>query len=110
MEDFLKGREVITRNADSAQKAKPAGTLPPLNRAAPAPAAESTVPASHEQTGDHGTKVETVVERGHVTRLIVTCTCGTVTEIECNAGHDSFLLDDPHSHAVLRAYLERVTA
>jgi hypothetical protein len=27
--------------------------------------------------------VETIMERGRVTRLIVTCTCGTVTEIEC---------------------------
>lgn len=25
-------------------------------------------------------------------------------EIECSAGHDSFLLDDPHYHAVMRAY------
>jgi homoserine O-acetyltransferase len=29
-------------------------------------------------------------------------------EIDCPAGHDSFLLDDPHYHAVLRAYLERI--
>ncbi|HRE15946.1 MAG TPA: homoserine O-acetyltransferase [Rhodocyclaceae bacterium] len=29
-------------------------------------------------------------------------------EIECSAGHDSFLLDDAHYHAVLRAYLERI--
>ncbi|MBL8394938.1 MAG: homoserine O-acetyltransferase [Candidatus Accumulibacter sp.] len=29
-------------------------------------------------------------------------------EIECDAGHDSFLLDDPHYHALLRAYLENI--
>ena len=29
-------------------------------------------------------------------------------EIESMAGHDSFLLDDPHYHAVLRAYLEGI--
>lgn len=29
-------------------------------------------------------------------------------EIECNAGHDSFLLDDPQYHGVLRAYLENI--
>ncbi len=29
-------------------------------------------------------------------------------EIDCDAGHDSFLLDDPHYHAVLRAYLENI--
>ena len=29
-------------------------------------------------------------------------------EIQCSAGHDSFLLDDPHYHAVLRAYFEDI--
>ncbi|HMW64157.1 MAG TPA: homoserine O-acetyltransferase [Accumulibacter sp.] len=29
-------------------------------------------------------------------------------EIECDAGHDSFLLDDPHYHALVRAYLENI--
>ncbi|HPT49750.1 MAG TPA: homoserine O-acetyltransferase [Accumulibacter sp.] len=29
-------------------------------------------------------------------------------EIDCDAGHDSFLLDDRHYHAVLRAYLENI--
>ncbi|MBK5913897.1 homoserine O-succinyltransferase MetX [Rhodocyclus purpureus] len=31
-------------------------------------------------------------------------------EIDCAAGHDSFLLDDPHYHALLRAYLENIEA
>ncbi len=30
-------------------------------------------------------------------------------EIECDAGHDSFLLDDAHYHGVIRAYLENIT-
>ena len=29
-------------------------------------------------------------------------------EIDCVAGHDSFLLNDAHYHAVLRAYLENI--
>ena len=29
-------------------------------------------------------------------------------EIECSAGHDSFLLDDAHYHAVVGAYLDRI--
>jgi len=29
-------------------------------------------------------------------------------EIECYAGHDSFLLADPHYHAVLTAYLDKI--
>ena len=30
-------------------------------------------------------------------------------EIDCDAGHDSFLLDDDHYHALLRAYLENIS-
>lgn len=30
-------------------------------------------------------------------------------EIDCGAGHDSFLLDDAHYHAVVRAYLENIS-
>ena len=29
-------------------------------------------------------------------------------EIDCPAGHDSFLLDDPQYHAVLRAYIDNI--
>jgi homoserine O-acetyltransferase len=29
-------------------------------------------------------------------------------EVDCSAGHDSFLLDDAHYHAVLGAYLDRI--
>ena len=29
-------------------------------------------------------------------------------EIDCDGGHDSFLLDDAHYHAVMRAYLEKI--
>ena len=29
-------------------------------------------------------------------------------EIDCDSGHDSFLLDDPHYHALVRAYLENI--
>ena len=29
-------------------------------------------------------------------------------EIDCDAGHDSFLLDDAHYHALVRAYLDNI--
>jgi homoserine O-acetyltransferase len=32
----------------------------------------------------------------------------TYAELECAAGHDSFLLDDPHYHAALRAYFSNI--
>ena len=30
-------------------------------------------------------------------------------EIESEHGHDSFLMDDPHYHAVVDAYMKRIT-
>lgn len=58
--------------------AKPAGPGGP-------PSESVTVPQAAAQNlkGEHGTKVQTVVERGRVTKIIVTCTCGKVTEIAC---------------------------
>lgn len=82
MEDFLKGREVISRPATEEGSTAPVATLPPLDHAEPA-APVHPVAQTQEETGEHGTRVETVVENGRVTRLIVTCTCGNVTEIEC---------------------------
>lgn len=29
-------------------------------------------------------------------------------EVDCNFGHDSFLMDDAHYHAIIRAYLDRI--
>jgi hypothetical protein len=82
MEDFLTGREVISR-PDSGQPVSGAAvTLPPLEHPSPAQTVSETPSPQHE-TGAHGTRVETVVERGRVTRLIITCTCGNVTEIDC---------------------------
>ena len=82
MEDFLKGREVVTRPANEKGGTAPVATLPPLDQAEPS-APVPPVAQDQDETGEHGTRVETVVENGRVTRLIVTCTCGNVTEIEC---------------------------
>jgi len=49
---------------------------------APAPA-EIPAAAAQALKGEHGVKVQTIVERGMVTKIIVTCTCGKVTEIAC---------------------------
>jgi hypothetical protein len=82
MEDFLKGREVVSRSNPPETAASSTATLPPLDQAEPAEPPQP-VAKSQQDTGEHGTRVETVVEHGRVTRLIVTCTCGNVTEIEC---------------------------
>ena len=83
MEDFLNGRETVTRTSSGTVNAGSVPNLPPLSRGDPSPEPAALNFSSHAETGAHGTRVETVVERGRVTRLIVTCTCGTVTEIEC---------------------------
>ena len=83
MEDFLNGREVVTRTASGTVNGGAGSKLPALARSGSPPAPAAPAPDSHVETGEHGTRVETVMERGRVTRLIVTCTCGTVTEIEC---------------------------
>lgn len=82
MEDFLIGREVISRSNSGQTVSDATVTLPPLEHSSPAPSDPETSSPQHE-TGAHGTRIETVVERGRVTRLIVTCTCGNVTEIDC---------------------------
>lgn len=82
MEDFLTGREVVSRPNTEAKGAASTATLPPLDHVEPVEPPHPA-PQSKEETGEHGTRVETVVEHGRVTRLIVTCTCGNVTEIEC---------------------------
>jgi len=82
MEDFLKGREIVSRSATNQGGTPSATTLPPIAHTGPSTPA-NPVQQNQEEHGEHGTRVETVMEHGRVTRLIVTCTCGNVTEIEC---------------------------
>lgn len=82
MDDFLIGREVISRTDSGATAPENAVTLPTLEQTPSAPSGPE-VCAPQDETGAHGTRIETVVESGRVTKLIVTCTCGNVTEIEC---------------------------
>jgi hypothetical protein len=82
MDDFLIGREVVSRTESDQTAPEATVTLPPLEQASPGLSGPETASPQCE-TGAHGTRVETVVEGGRVTRLIVTCTCGNVTEIDC---------------------------
>lgn len=61
-------------------------TAPAAAGGAPATAAPVQLAAQAQPQslkGEHGTKVQTIVERGRVVKIIVTCTCGKVTEIAC---------------------------
>lgn len=102
MEDFLKDRPTLS--ADEARLVAPVRSTPgspqlsafsqirreparpPEARPGAAPAAAVSAPgvaAAQQLTGEHGTRVQTIVERGRVTRIVVTCACGKVTEIAC---------------------------
>lgn len=96
MEDFLKDRPVIS-GAEVSGAAPVAntpvvtnpGAFAQLRREAPRAAAPGlTAPVANaaeaqQLTGEHGTRVQTIVERGRVTKIIVTCSCGKTTEIAC---------------------------
>jgi hypothetical protein len=110
MEDYFKNRPVITApegvapfsagagagsgsspfaNLRREPKATPSSS--PANpsasgstAAAAAASANVQSPGTHTETGEHGTKVETIVERGRVTKIIVTCSCGKKTELDCS--------------------------
>jgi len=90
MEDFLSGREKLGGAPGAASKPrKPApGSLPPgLGKLQP-PEAD---PASREEAqceGEGGSKVQYLTENGRVVRIVVTCACGQVTEIDCAYDED----------------------
>ena len=80
MDNFLSGRERIggvPKPKDEAQ------LLPPgaLQKLQGEPDPEKTV--SSECEGDGGSKVQYVSQDGQVVKIVVTCACGQVTEIDC---------------------------
>ncbi len=102
MQDFLKDRPVL--DPKEANLLAPPAPLPiPPGGATPfarivrdesvmlatrsaASAASKNAPAATgaaAAAAAHSSQVKTVVENGRVTRLIVTCSCGKVTEIAC---------------------------
>jgi hypothetical protein len=102
MQDFLKDRPVLTPEEATiiAPPAAPAATgasvpfarivrdpaaAPVPRPAAPVAAARPGAPAAPgaAPAAAHTSQVKTVVENGKVTRLVVTCSCGKVTEIAC---------------------------
>jgi hypothetical protein len=98
MQDFLKDRpvlspqevKIITPSAVSAPSAGgDSGLFARVVRgdAATAPRPAAPAPARNAAPGAaapaHTSQVKSVVENGRITKLIVTCSCGKVTEIAC---------------------------
>ena len=78
MDSYLSGREQVGQT----NKRKDAPQLGPkvMGELVPPPSVDSEV---GEACGEGGSKVSYVSEEGRVTRIIVTCACGQVTEIDC---------------------------
>ena len=81
MDSFLSGREHV--GDQPKPKENPAGDASPgafgdfrLQQAAENAQME-------EVTGESGSRVSYVTEEGRVTKIVVTCDCGQVTEIDC---------------------------
>lgn len=81
MKPFLQGRKVLETPA----LPKPVAKVSPVTLPA---VSNPSVHHSH-QGGGHGPAVEVIKEGDKVVRLIVICSCGEKTEIEClyTAGH-----------------------
>jgi len=81
MDSYLSGRSQL----GDAKKSKFAVSLPSQPQEAlgelEAPPSENA--ETKELCGDCGSKVSYVTEDGRVTRIVVTCQCGQVTEIDC---------------------------
>ena len=80
MDSYLSGRERLGDTPKSKQQPqlKPSQ---PLGELALPPSADVE---SKEECGEGGSRVSYVTEAGRVTKIVVTCACGQVTEIDCN--------------------------
>ncbi len=92
MEDFLKNRPTVpSRSAGEPGHEAPAASPGPfaaLRREGPVAAVATgearAIAATADCQSEGGASVQTVMERGRVTKLIVTCSCGKVTELACS--------------------------
>lgn len=80
MESFLSGREKfgdLPKSDEESRSSLPEGALEDLQL----PDSENTEMV--EEEGKHGSRVSYVMEEGRVVKIVVTCSCGQVTEIDC---------------------------
>jgi len=80
MDSYLTGREKL----GGEQKSKDVPSIVPQSalQKLQAPEGDAAVESCTEQ-GQSGSQVEYVTHEGRVTRILVTCGCGQVTEIDC---------------------------
>lgn len=79
MDSYLSGRE---RLGDS-PKAKESPQLKPSSALGDLVLPQAGDTELNEDCGEGGSRVAYVTEAGRVTKIVVTCKCGQVTEIDC---------------------------
>ena len=84
MDSYLSGRE----NLGDSPKAKDDASLLPPQALEKLQAPPDNEVQMEEQEGQAGSKVHYVTEEGRVTKILVTCSCGHVTEIDCSYSDD----------------------
>ncbi|MDQ8202553.1 hypothetical protein [Pelagicoccus sp. SDUM812003] len=79
MDSYLSGRERVGDSPKSREDPKQLGQKP-LGELVLPEAADAEL---KEDCGEGGSRVAYVTENGRVTKIVVTCNCGQVTEIDC---------------------------
>lgn len=82
MENFLSGREHLgdQPKQSQAQRRKRKG----LNEGFANMTPESEDVVLKEDKGEGGSRVSYITEEGRVSKIVVTCSCGQITEIDCD--------------------------
>ena len=82
MDNFLSGREHLGDQPKQSQahSRKRTGLNQELANITP----ESEDVVLNEEKGEGGSRVSYITEEGRVTKIVVTCSCGQITEIDCD--------------------------
>ncbi|MBC2606027.1 hypothetical protein [Pelagicoccus albus] len=80
MDSYLSGREQLGESKKSKDSFKLMASGDSFGQLSSPPAEDRE---EKESCGEGGSKVSYVTEGGRVTKIVVTCNCGQVTEIDC---------------------------
>ena len=80
MDSYLSGREQLGESKKMKDSLQLSASSEGLGQLSIPPSEDRE---ENELCGDGGSKVAYVTEDGRVTKIVVTCKCGQVTEIDC---------------------------
>ena len=82
MDNFLSGREHLgDQPKQSGAKSRDRSGV---NQEWEELSQESEDAVLNEEKGEGGSRVSYITEEGRVTKIVVTCSCGQITEIDCD--------------------------